>query len=282
MPFFYNGVANSYTWATKPAASSYIGPVIFSDVGLNGSIWYSNGTKWIHESPIIVAQAGILMMVPSSGSISDNGALTLTTALTTAGTNYYMYFPAGAIAAGSAAGFYYVVMSTTTAGTIYNNTYTGGTPVVPSSLTAFATTGPGAYTQTTGTEITLCSVVIKGGLLGVGGKLDIDSIVSNNSNANSKTYNFKFDSATLLTQSVTTSLGVRSMVTLSSSGSENNQQAVGASSGMAFGPSISTGVAFQDLAINTANDVTVSITGTLANATDYCMVRNFSVVVMPT
>ena len=39
------GLAASYTWATKPTASSYIGTVFISDIG-GGTYWVSNGTRW--------------------------------------------------------------------------------------------------------------------------------------------------------------------------------------------------------------------------------------------
>jgi hypothetical protein len=42
------GLAATYTWATKPLASAYIGRAFISDVG-GGSIWISNGTRWRPE-----------------------------------------------------------------------------------------------------------------------------------------------------------------------------------------------------------------------------------------
>jgi hypothetical protein len=282
MPLYGNSIP-SYTWATKPAASSFSGQALFSDIGVNGSVWYSNGSKWVHESPIIMAQSGILMMIPSSGSIGNNGALTLTTALPVIySEGVYMYFPANAISAGSAAGLYYVVMSSTTAGTIYNNTYVGGQPSIPTGLVAFATTGPGAYTQSTGLEVTLVSFIVQGGVLGVNGKLDFESIVENNNSGGSKSYKVKFDSVDLVAQSTTTSLGGRYMSTISNAGIENKQRTMSSSTSASIVGTVSVGAAFQNTTVDTSQNVTASITGSLAVATDYCMVRAFSAEVLPT
>src|ERR1700693_852831 len=100
-------------------------------------------------SPVIpVIQNAIPMILPSSGTIGNNGALSALTALPTIYANAYLYFPAGAIVAGSLAGLYYCIMSSTTAGTIYNNTYDttlGVMPTIPANPVPFVTPGPGAY-----------------------------------------------------------------------------------------------------------------------------------------
>lgn len=138
------------------------------------------------KAPSILNQSGLPMILPSSGTIGNNGALSALTALPTIYASCYMYFPANAIAAGVAAGMYYVVMSSTTAGTIYNNLYITGAPVIPVNPTPFVTTGPGAYTQTTGVPITLQTDPILGGIMGVNGQLFIYPVWSHNNNANSK------------------------------------------------------------------------------------------------
>jgi hypothetical protein len=272
----------TYTWTSKPSAANFIGQARISDIGINGSIWFSDGVKWIHESPIVIAQSGIQMIIPSSGSIGNNGALTLGTALpATYSDGVYMYFPANAISAGSAAGLYYVVMSSTTAGTIYNNTYTGGQPKHQASPTPFVTTGPGAYTQSTATEITLASFPLKGGVLGANGKFDIELSVSNNNSAGTKTGSVKFSSTALVVQNLTTSIGARYMASISNADREDRQRAAASSSAAAFSGTVSVGSAFQDPAIDTSADVTVSITGSLAVATDYMMLRNYSAEALP-
>jgi hypothetical protein len=100
--------------------------------------------------PRLLYQSSIPFIIPSSGSMGNNGALTMTTTVTFTYPKAYVYLPANAIVAGSAAGWYYTVFSSATVGTVFNNIYdptVGGEPTVPTSPTAFATTGPGAYTQ---------------------------------------------------------------------------------------------------------------------------------------
>ncbi len=152
----------STTWEDRATAIAAIaasipgnGLVNITNIGPNESLWWCDGTKLTRAHIIPLVSGGVPVYVPSSGSIANNGALTLTTALPLIYPNVYLYFPANAIAAGSAAGKYYCQMSSTTVGVIFNNTYVSGTPVVPTSPTAFVTTGPGAYTQTISTNITL-------------------------------------------------------------------------------------------------------------------------------
>ncbi len=39
-------LAQTFTWATLPAAADYIGPAHVSDVGVHGSLWRSDGSTW--------------------------------------------------------------------------------------------------------------------------------------------------------------------------------------------------------------------------------------------
>lgn len=128
----------------------------------------------------LLAQGGPPIGKPPSGTIGNNGALSLlVTALPTIYSGgIFLYYPFGAISTGSAAGFYWTVMSSTTAGTIYNNQYLGGTPVVPASPTPFVTTGPGAYVGDTGFPTVSASVVVPGGALGLNGELDIYALMA--------------------------------------------------------------------------------------------------------
>lgn len=155
-----------------------------------------------NRMPYVLAQSGFPMILPSSGTIGNNGALSGLTALPTTYAQCYMYFPANAIAAGVAAGLYYVVMSSTTAGTIYNNTYTGGVPEAPASPTAFVTTGPGAYTQTTGADVTLVSISLPGGSLGNNGAFSVKGLCSLTNNADAKTLRCKFGGTNVISTSV--------------------------------------------------------------------------------
>jgi len=180
--------STSSTWATLPACTSALNGVIYrvTDVADTGSNWnclYSSheaSWQWVPVGGNVnLAVSGIAFGIPSSGSVGNNGALSLTTAFPRIFSNgIYLYFPTGAIYSGSAAGLYWTVMSSTTAGTIYNNVYSPSTTTVPSpvtSRTAFSTTGPGAYSQTTATSIALASFTIPANLMGTRGELWLSS-----------------------------------------------------------------------------------------------------------
>ena len=152
---------------------------------------------------------GIPFILPSSGTMGNNGALSAIVALPLAYTRCYMYFPANAIVAGSTAGWYYAVMSSTTTATVYNNTYTSGRPSEPSSPTAFVTTGPGAYTQTTGSAITAMSITIPGGSLGSSGAILLEMMGAVVNNGGSKVVEAYYGGSAVVSQSITTAYNFR-------------------------------------------------------------------------
>lgn len=132
---------------------------------------------------------GIPVIMPSSGSMGNNGALTITTAITNLATicnsttGCYMYMPAGAIVAAGAAGVYYARCTNTTTCTLFNSVLSSGPPVA-GTATAFSTTGPGAYTQTTGAAVTLLTLSIPGNSIGANGSLAVRLQLHRISNAN--------------------------------------------------------------------------------------------------
>jgi hypothetical protein len=265
----------TFTWATKPAATAFTGFARISDLGLKGIFAYSDGTQWsVQQYNLLVG--GLPVFLPSSGSIANNGALTLTTTLIATFTSCYMYFPANAIVAGGAAGIYYVVMSSGTAGTIYNNTYTTGIPSIPASPTAFATVGPGAYTQTTGADITLLSASIHGGVLGLSGGVEPRVLWRFPNNANNKLIKFLFGGQQLVSATYTTTNAADLMKSVFNSGVENVQMS---HNSPVIGAATITGQ--TALAVNTANAVTVAATGQIAVDTDFVGVLQYLVRVIP-
>ena len=183
----------SAVFASLPTASTVSGKIYrATDVGINGSLWQSNGTSWVSVSQRVVnLQANIPFIVPSSGSITvTTGALLLTTALDQIYPNCYMYFPAGSWTS-STAGFYYVVMSSTTAGLVYSDKYTSGQPTIPAAPT-LVTTGAGAYVQTTGASLTAFSITVPGNTIGANGKFSMALQCVNNNSATSKYYYTSF------------------------------------------------------------------------------------------
>ena len=174
-------------FASLPAASGVTNQIYqVTDVGISGSLWQSNGTTWVPvNGKASLYDSSIPFVLPSSGLMGNNGALTLTTALQLTYTNAYVYLPTNAIVTGSTAGWYYAVFSSTTLATVYNNIYTSGIPTIPSSPTAFVTTGPGAYVQTTATIVAISLPVI-GNTFGLSGGLSCCFISTVNNSANNK------------------------------------------------------------------------------------------------
>lgn len=126
------------------------------------------------------------LVLPSSGSISTAGIITLTTALPSsvaAGvhiTKCFLYLPANAINATSPAGFYYAEMTTTTSGQIYSNTWQFGVATEPTTKTNFATITGGEYTQTVWVDggagdVVVMDLTIPANAMGNFGSITIDA-----------------------------------------------------------------------------------------------------------
>ena len=157
------------------------------DIFQNGE-WYSRGGLPI--VPQMLSLSSVSVGIGSSGSVAANGAVTLTTAMALTYPSIWLYFPAGALFAASSAGFYYCTMSSTTAAQAYNIRLTSGAPYLPSAadLTAGAivAAGPGAYTQTTSTQLDAITISIPGGTMGPNGMLMLTNEATAPSSANAK------------------------------------------------------------------------------------------------
>lgn len=171
----------NFTVARTDAAQTFTGDQTF-----NGGLTQRGS----NPVPFVLLSSTIPFVMVSSGTMGNNGALSGLTAVAFAYPRAYVYLPSGAISAGSAAGWYYAVFSYTTAATVYNNTYTTGTPTVPASPTAFVTTGPGAYTQTTGTSPSFYgpNTTLPANVVGKYGTADLFIVTANNNSAGSKGY----------------------------------------------------------------------------------------------
>lgn len=136
------------------------------------------------------AQWAIPFIYLASGSMGNNGALTVGTALPfIPDMGAWVRLPAGAIAAGvpAAEAWYWCVFSSNTVGTVYNSTYTSGTPAA-GVATAFSTTGPGAYTSSISSEIAGPVINVAANGVGPNGRILYDYIAHHASNANTKNY----------------------------------------------------------------------------------------------
>lgn len=264
------GSLPSYTWANRPSAIAGQ-RAFFSDIGGGVELTF-DGSIWRASSAVNIGGMQASIYQPSSGSISNNGALTLTTGIPyTFSSGVYFYFPVNAIFAGSAAGLYYVIMSSATVGVVYNNTYTSGTPKFIASPTPFVTTGPGAYTQTTAADITLASYNLPANLLKNFGTCEFETVFFNNNSAGNKTRRISISGANInsLTNSTVVFSRDNSLITY-----VNNNEIL---RGQWLAGYNSSGV----LAINTPNlasDVTISFVGQIAIATDFIGMHQASII----
>jgi hypothetical protein len=219
-----------------------------------------------------LGRSGVLMLLPSSGSVGGNGAVTGLTALPAALGACYAYFPAGALYAGSVAGFYYCDVTSTTAATAYNDRWTGGTPVFPATPTPIVATGPGAYTQTTGAAITAASVVIPGGTLGTDGVVTVYPNIGANNTGNNKAWAVRFAGNSLISKVNTTATIDNTPVWLRAGGTTDRQIATSYA-----GLSTNAGAVFARVAVDSTVAQDLIITLQLATATDYMFLQGFDV-----
>ena len=187
--------------------------------------------------------------------------------------------PAGAISSGSTAGWYYYVASSTTAGTVYNNTYSSGTPTIPSSPTAFSTTGPGAYTQTT-SVVTAYSLTIVGGALGATDAVQATSSFTLNNSSNNKVFDSYFGSTAYLlgTATLTATKALTGVTGFRNAGSVSSQTSTTTINAYNYG---SDNAYPQYGTVNTASNQSLFFNIQLAAATDFIVMENAYVQQIP-
>jgi hypothetical protein len=140
--------------------------------------------------PVKLSQWAVGVFMAPTGTMGNNGAVTLGTALDrTYSEGIWMYFPAGAVAAGvpASATFLWTVMSSTTAGTVYNSTFDGLSIPTVGTTTAYVTTGPGAYAGVTAATVAI-TMTVPANTLGATGKLEGNWGAHHNGAAGNKTF----------------------------------------------------------------------------------------------
>lgn len=214
-------------------------------------------------SPYKVASWAVPSGIAPSGTMADNGAVTLGTALLlTYSGGIWLYFPANAIQAGSAAGLYWTVMSSTTVGTVYNNTLNGATevPYYVSSPTAFVTTGPGAFTGVE-TEVQLGTVTIPANTMGPNGQVVVLTGWEYTNSASTKTPRVRFGGTSgteYLTDGLTTTQTYQHYLSIRNRGVTNKQVGHSTQVNTSFNHATSTAAVST---VDTTADVLVVISG---------------------
>lgn len=174
-PALSGAVPPVVTFSNLPASGIPTGSVYqVSDVGVNGSQWEWNGTKWgLANGRTVLAQSGMPWVTLSSGSIAAGGAITGITALSLIYTKAWFYLPANSVSASNAAGWYYATCTTTTACTAFLNQPGSTFPVPwPASPTA-VTAGQGSFTGQTGNAVVnLPTITVPANAMGLNGRLE--------------------------------------------------------------------------------------------------------------
>lgn len=211
-----------------------------------------------------------MIMPPNSTSLSAAGALVLATALDQTYANCFMWFPANAVATVSAAGMYFVQMSSATNGTVFQNPYLGGTPVVPTALIACTTAS--TYTQTTGSAVTVTFYTVPGNGMGLNGEVTAFGQYRNNNSAGAKTHTMAFGGTAICTLSTTTNQSTAAQRNIINRAATNLQSVQAAGSN---GIGASAGLP-PALAIDTTANVILAFQLQLAVATDWAILDSSS------
>lgn len=257
------GWPNNYVQGVYDETGNVIGLVSPSD----GGILYINSE--------LVIQSAIHTIIPSSGSISTVGALTLTTALPQIYSSCYMYFPANAVGAASTAGYYYTEMTTLSAGTVFLDTYTTGIPSIPTSKTS-VTAGGGAYTQSTSVISNLLKIPVPANSMGRNGSIEISAFFQHSNSAGIKNQLVYFGAMKLLDLSPTTTVASRYLLEAHNVGQTNIQCAAGNTGGAAASPTITSTASIATGSEETLNPVDLKIQGQLITAATDFIILSFA------
>lgn len=226
--------------------------------------------------PVILAKSGIPFVSVASGTMGNNGALTVGTALSRTFANAYFFLPAGAIASGVpvAGTWYFTQCSSGTACTVFNNIYTTGMPTVPASPTAFATTGPGAYTGDTGEEFGP-TISVPANAMGPNGALRAQTVYSYTNSAGNKTARIRFsgNSGTIFLSFISTNITqFNDLRSITNAGVANSQVGSAPAGNAPFG---STASAMVTSAVDTTAGTTVVHSLQKNTATDNAILEAF-------
>lgn len=147
----------------------------------------------------------IPLIIAPTGTMGDNGALTSGTANPLTYLKSYTYLPIGAIYTASPAGWYWTVWADTTTAVVYQETWDGAsTPTAVASPTAWAKTGPGAFTGAT-TEALYIALPMAALNVNSSVMADIEYAMTNNANAKSSKVRFTNLAGTVLSTMTLTS-----------------------------------------------------------------------------
>lgn len=250
--------------------------------GIGGAL---NAIINVDYAPGVSIQCNVPIGNAPSGTIGSNGALTLGTALvgsTVSGwydRGIWLNYPANAITGSNGAGYYWTVFTSATAATVYNNTYTPGSNVgagswrIPTTSAFTGTTGA-AYTGVT-TATSTHSLSIAGNTLGSHGQIQINVTHRNNGTAGAKAVSTLLGGSAIgyLTSQTTNTFNTDSALIYNQGATDRQYSAFTSSAHGTSGG--------QARSIDTTQVQTFSLSQTVAVATDWSVIEQFTVTINP-
>lgn len=226
----------------------------------------------------ILSKSGIPLISLGSCTLSAAGALSACTALPTTYANAYCFLPANAAATSIAAGWFFCQFSSTTAGTVFLNTYTSGTPTIPSTTTA-VTTGS-SFTGDTGEEFGI-TITLPANALGANGafRISAQSAFTNSGGNKNPKWRYSGNSGTVLTAgNFTTHISMEQQIVVSNRGATGAQ--VSSESNVTNSGALNNTLAYP--AVDTTASSTIVYSGTRNTATDNLVLESYAIEVLST
>lgn len=228
----------------------------------------------------VIGNQGLPIVLLGTVTYGNNGAGTLATALTgLVPTNAVCVVPLHSISSSVPAVTteYYCTFSAGSAVTFFNNIYTTGTPLFPTSPTAFVATGNGSVAGVA-TQVALYNYTLPANSLGLNGGLRMEFGGSYTNTASNKTYTALFGATILFQVTATTSASlVSGPIGFKNAGVTGVQSAFNTASGaQVSSAAIITG------ANDTTTPMVVSVQGqNAAPATNNMVLANTTVELLP-
>jgi hypothetical protein len=254
----------TYKICTVTAFSSTTAATCTLSATLSGTGPFANSATWISGTN-------------STTNTASSAGATYSVPLSSAYANAYLSFPASGPITSS--GQYYCQMATTVTGVCYSNTYTTGTPTIPTTPTAFSGLTAGQITQNTATVTPMVSASIAAGVLLNNGCLFWDVSYTNNNSAGGKSVNTRMGSSGVGISMTTQTYG-KLITKMCNAGNASTQVVEGINQNP-------TSTALQSqaatrTAVNTANAQTITVNEQLvAAATDTAAVEGYAVTMRP-
>lgn len=257
------------TWSAKPLATAYIGQVRITDVGVNGSTWYSDGTTYSTNGEITLSQLATgwivhSMLAANASTFSQTGT---TVTVTSAGH--------GLTAANHNGKSIYLILNGV--GTWCTEfTYIGTSSFSCTSPTSQTASGA-VTTNTSETTITPLTYTMQGGLMGTTGSLKLEGLISSTNSAGVKTSRCYYDTADFYRQSLA---GVASTAVLRTLKNKTQTSQVSQTFNSGF-PATSTSTIAYFYAINSAINKNITFSAQLAAANEYVAFEYMIIKVQP-